>query len=729
MRKPYETLTLPGSHVTISKSLISLTGEIISRIFVKEETGFAICRFLPAGEKEPVTVLGTLGEISEGLWLTIEGEWETNQKYGDQLRISHFRVTDPKSREGMIRFLSSSLIRGIGPSTAEKIVNAFGDTTFSILDKKPHRLQEISGIGPRKAEKIIDTWKTHRHLSQAMVYLQGYGVGPATAHRIIKRYKEETVEIISNDPYRLAEDVWGIGFRTADRIALSMGVLPDSPKRIQEALVFTLSQSVMEGHTYLPQEILFTGCLSLLDPIHPDLDDHLQILVENQRLKIEEDRCYTLRMWHAEMSLTSQVQRIMRSHRPLAGITITHAGDISLSPEQQQAVESAFLGGITIITGGPGTGKTTLVKAIVEKAGAMGHGVVLSAPTGRAAKRLSEAAGMEAKTLHRLLEYDPRVSRFTRGLDNPLEGSFFITDEVSMVDLPLMNAFARAIPQGASLVLVGDVNQLPSVGPGTVLKSFIQSGRIPTFRLTTIYRQAAQSAIIRCSHQILTGEKIDHGKGILGDFFFIERDDPEEIAHLITHLVSERIPGTYGLHPLWEIQVLVPRHKGDLGTERFNRLLQGALNPKGQLFSCYSSEWRVGDKVLQTKNNYDVNVFNGDMGVIEAVDLEEGTITIRYDDRTLTRPLGDLTEMVPAYAISIHKSQGSEYPAVVIPLHTQHSIMLQRNLLYTAVTRARKLVVIVGSQKALRLAVSNNFQVVRNETLSSRLAQIPADSP
>jgi len=726
VKKPYEPLSLPGAGDPLFREGEPLTGEIAARIFHREETGFSIYRLRPFGTGEPVTVLGILGELAEGVWIVAEGSWEENKTFGRQFRVTSFSLTDPKSREGMVRFLSSSLIRGIGPSTAEKIVSTFGDRTFNILDTEPHRLREISGIGPSKAASIMETWRAHRHLSRAMVFLQGYGVGPATAHRIVRRYGARTVEAISEDPYRLAEEVWGIGFRTADRIALSIGLPPDAPRRIQEALHFTLTAAVQDGHTFLPRQELFDGCRALIAPLEPDLTEHLALLTESGRVKLEQDRCYTSRMWQTETGLATQVGRILRSTVTHAlPETVTTAGELLLSGEQQHAVMSAFKNGITVITGGPGTGKTTLIRAVVDMARGRGRPATLAAPTGRAAKRLSEACGMEAKTIHRLLEFDPKTGRFTRGLSSPLGGSLFIVDEVSMVDLPLMYAFFKAIPDGAAAVLVGDADQLPSVGPGAVLSSFISSGRIPTVRLSTVYRQAAESAIIRCSHEILRGEAVTHGKGTNGDFFFIEREDPEELAQLVVHLVSERIPRTYGLDPMTEIQVLVPRHKGELGTERFNTLLREALNPGGHPFTHFSTTWRVGDKVLQSKNNYDVNVFNGDLGVIEGVDTEEGEVRVRMDERSLVRPLADLSEMVPAYAISIHKSQGSEYPAVVIPLHTQHSIMLQRNLLYTAVTRARRLVVIVGSGRALRLAISNSFQVTRYETLSSRLASLP----
>ncbi len=703
------------------------SGELLSTVYTNEENGFSVHRFRVEDSKETITLVGILGNPQPGLTLTVTGRWEKNKRFGEQFRVRSFTPSDPRSQQGMVRFLSSGMIKGVGLSTAKKIVEAFKERTFHVLDEHPSQLTTVSGIGPKKASTIVESWTAHRHLSRSMAFLQGYGVGPRTAFHIVKRYGAQTQEILTVDPYRLAREIRGIGFNTADAIALSMGFAKDAPERIREALYFSLSKWEGEGHTYCDRHSLFSLCSKLLAPLKLDLSPYLALLAQETRVVIEGDRVYTARLHQAEAGTARELQRLLANpiqRKPLEKKAQLIVGEITLSREQTVAVYAAYFGQITIITGGPGTGKTTLIRALLELESKAHTQVALAAPTGRAAKRASQAAGCPAKTLHRLLEIDPRTRKFSRDHANPLKVDLLVVDEVSMVDLPLLYSLLKALPTGCRLVLVGDQHQLPSVGPGRVLQSLMESKTIPTFSLNTIYRQAAQSAIVRCSHELLHGTyPLSHGKGERGDLFFIKRDTPEAILKTTLHLVGERIPGSYGLDPFWEIQVLLPKHQGELGTLHFNTLLQETLNPKGAPFTSFGQEWRVGDKVLQTKNNYEHGIFNGDLGVITQRNEAQGTFTLTMDDRTLTRPLSELAELQLAYAISIHKSQGSEYPCVVLPLHTQHSIMLQRNLLYTAVTRARQVVVIVGSARALKLAISNSFMVTRNSFLPERLRQ------
>jgi exodeoxyribonuclease V alpha subunit len=724
----FNNITLPYSKPEGTRE--SVTGEVVTIIYFNEKNGFSVIKFLPNNQQNAMIVVGEVGQQPKGNWLQIEGVWEKSKKFGLQLKIQKWKTVQPQSTEGIIKFLGSGLIKGIGPSTAKRIVNKFGLKTLDILDKYPSRFKEIHGIGPAKSKTIMASWKEHREVSKIMVFLQGYGVPTGTAFRIYNKYKDDTISILTSNPYGIAGDIWGIGFKTADAIAFSMGISPDSIQRATAATLYALSKSKDDGHIFLPLDLLKEETKKIIYPVVPDFEIILDNLEKEKSIMVEENRIYLPKLFTMEKELAFSLIKLRNNPtRPLRlkkidfDKSIHDMEDIALEPEQIRAVKNALYEKITIITGGPGTGKTTLINAIAYLSKKLKLKLILTAPTGRAAKRLKESTNKDASTIHRLLEYQPQKNRFAKNRDNPLDVNILVVDELSMVDLPLMTLLMRAIPPSATLVLVGDKNQLPSVGPGAVLNDLLKSGQINSVELKTIFRQAQESTIVKCSHEINKGQQISPGKGRGGDLFFIERSDPEEIANLITKLVTQNIPSSYGFSPLTDIQVLTPKHKGILGTQNLNINLQNGINPQGERFTNQGRDWRVGDKILQLKNNYDLQIFNGDLGIIKGWNSQENEVTILFDENEIVRPVKELSEMVLAYSISIHKSQGSEYPVVVIPIHTQHNIMLQRNLIYTAITRAKKLVVIVGTSKALNIAISNNFQKVRYSWLSNRIQQ------
>lgn len=703
-------------------------GEIINVLFHNRENGFTV--FHLQTTEHTLTVVGNISEPQEGWWIRVRGVWEENTRWGMQLRIQEWEYASPAGKEGLIRFLGGGFVAGIGPSFAARIVEHFGERTLEIIEKTPQRLLEVPGIGRSRMNTIYESYKKYKHLSEVFVFLQSYGVGPATAHRIYERYHDESIRVLRETPYRMALEVDGIGFLTADRIARSMGVVEDSPGRLEAACLFSLQQAELDGHVYLPQEELKKRMNLLLQRDDFDLLPVLERLVQTHRCAIDDKRLYLPFFLHAERKTARNLAVLSRkkSRFPAARLAeldtfLSEVMDIQLEPQQQQAVRTALASGLTVVTGGPGTGKTTLVRAITTALNKAGFGVVLAAPTGRAARRLFEATDHPAQTLHRLLEFTPQTQRFNRNRHHPLETDWVIVDEMSMVDLPLMYALLEALPASASLCCVGDVDQLPSVGPGLVLRDMIDSGQLPVVRLQKIFRQAQGSMIVSAAHEINQGYFESQGKGVLGDLFFIERDDPQAVAQLVHEMATRRIPEKYGFDPMSEIQVLTPMHKGILGTEALNAQLQESLNPNGLPFFAAGRNWRVGDRILQLRNNYDSLVFNGEAGRIEAVDLRERKVWARFDERVFEWSIDQLSDCTLSYAISIHKSQGSEYPAVIVPVHTQHVVMLQRNLLYTAITRARRLVVIVGSKKALNIAIHNVRVTERYSYLRERIVE------
>ncbi len=714
---------------------VTLDGTIERVTFRSEDTGFTVARFMTAG-REPVTIVGELVGVNEGLPLRLRGQWVQDKKFGKQFKVATYQLKSPETLIGIERFLGSGLIPGIGPAMAKRLVEKFGAETLEVIDKNPARLTEVIGIGGKKAATIAEAFVGQRHVQDVMVFLRGHGVPAAFAARIVKKYGKDAINVVRANPYRLAHEVWGIGFRTADGIAMSLGIARDAPERLEAGLTHALETANEDGHMFLPDDELVQAAANLLGVPLESLPPRLGALEEKHRvvreLLGERGACSAL-PWAHEAEVTAAMRLAELARTPGRALSLDlhaaiHAFEsvtgLALAPQQRKAVEAALVDKVVVITGGPGVGKTTIVKAIVHLAKIVHRRVALSAPTGRAAKRLGEATVHEAMTIHRLLEYNPHEGGFARNRDNQLELDMLVIDEGSMVDAQLYRAVLDALPASAQLILVGDVDQLPSVGPGAVLADTIASEAATVIRLTEIFRQAAQSKIVVSAHAINHGEVPDlEASGETSDFYFINREDPEAARATIVELVSERIASRFGFDPITEVQVLAPMHRGDLGTAALNKALQDKLNPTRGGAEMIRGErtYRRGDKVMQLRNDYDKGVFNGDIGVLATVDAEAGTVSVDFDGRIALYERNELDQLVHAYAVSIHKSQGSEYPAVVLTLATQHYMMLQRSLLYTAVTRGKKLVVIVGSKRALGLAVRNADAKRRYTWLAERV--------
>ena len=677
-------------------------------------------RIKARGHRELITVVGHAATISAGEWVTASGEWVNDRTHGQQFRARFLKTTEPTSREGIEKYLGSGMIRGIGPVYAKKMVKAFGEKVFDIIEADPERLREIDGIGPVRAKRITDAWAEQKVVREIMVFLHSHGVGTARAVRIFKTYGADAVQVMSENPYRLARDIRGIGFKTADAIAMKLGIEKTAMIRVRAGISYALSEAMDEGHCGLPQEELGPLAVELLevdqDLVRTALDLELaegSVVAET----VGETSCVFLAGLHrAEQTIAGRLLCLAQGALPWPWIDpekalpwIETKTGLTLADSQKAAVRLALMSKVLVITGGPGVGKTTIVNSILRILSAKDVNLLLCAPTGRAAKRMSEATGFEAKTIHRLLEVDPKAGGFKRDGDNPLDCDLLVIDETSMVDVMLMQALLKAVPDHAALLIVGDIDQLPSVGPGQVLADVIASGAVPVVRLTEVFRQAAQSRIIVNAHRINQGSVPDLSKPAGdSDFYFVSADDPDTVVSRIIELVKTRIPRRFGLDPVRDIQVLCPMNRGGIGARSLNIELQAALNPAGERkVERFGWTFAPGDKVMQIENDYDKEVYNGDIGYIDDVDPDEGELVANFDGRAITYGFGELDTLVPAYAATIHKSQGSEYPAVVIPLMTQHYTMLQRNLLYTGVTRGKKLVVLVGQKKAVAIAVKN----------------------
>lgn len=703
---------------------VTLEGTLERVVFKGEDSGYTVARFTPTTGKVPVTVVGHLVEIQEGVPYTLHGVWVDDRKWGRQFKVSTFSQKVPKTALGIEKYLSSGMIPGIGPAYAKRIVATFGTETLDVIRDAPHRLTEVPGIGTARAKEIAEAIGAHRHVEEVMVFLRGSGVSDAFAARIVKRYGKDTIAIVKANPYRLAHEVWGIGFRSADAIAEKLGIARDAPERIEAGVLHALQTANEDGHMHLPDEELVAAAAELLGIAIEAIAPRLGALALAGRVMRETlgDRgaCTELvDAYEAESQAAALLAEIART--PARGMALdVHAAihafeavtGVTLATQQRRAVEAALVDKVVVITGGPGVGKTTIVKAIVHLAKLAHRRVALAAPTGRAAKRLQEATAHEAMTIHRLLEFQPQAGGFTKNREKPLDADMVIIDESSMVDARLFKSLVSAMRAGAQLCLVGDIDQLPSVGAGAVLGDTIDSGAATVIRLTEIFRQAAASKIVVNAHRINSGEMPDletPAGTSTSDFYFISRDDPGAARDTIVDLVADRIPSRFGFDPVTEVQVLVPMHRGELGTSALNHALQARLNPAGGKAELVRGErvFRAGDKVMQLRNDYDRNVFNGDIGVIATMNLDDGKVVVDFDGRTVVYERAELDQLVHAYAVSVHKSQGSEYPAVVIPLVTQHYMMLQRSLLYTGVTRGKKLVVLVGSKRAVGLAVRN----------------------
>ena len=695
-----------------------LAGLIERVTFHNSDNGFCVLRAKARGHRDLVTVIGHAAIIAAGEWMTASGEWVNDPTHGQQFQARFLRTSAPTSLDGIEKYLGSGMIRGIGPVYAKKLVHAFSEQVFDVIEAEPQRLREVTGIGQVRATRITDAWAEQKIVREIMVFLHSHGVGTARAVRIYKTYGADAVQVMTENPYRLARDIRGIGFKTADAIAMKLGVEKSALIRVRAGISYALTEAMDDGHCGLPTADLVPLAEALLEVGADRIRTALELELAEGTVVADtlgETACIFLAsLYRAEQAIAARLLALSRAPLPWDSIDadqalpwIEHRIGLELAPSQKTAVRLALASKVLVITGGPGVGKTTILNAVFRILAAKTVKRLLCAPTGRAAKRLSETTGQAATTIHRLLEVDPKAGGFKRNVEHPLDCDLLVVDETSMVDVLLMHALLKAVPGRAALLVVGDIDQLPSVGPGQILADIITSGAVPVVRLTEVFRQAAQSRIITSAHRINHGSLPDLGKPAGdSDFYFVPADDPDTAMRRIIDLVKTRIPQRFGLDPIRDIQVLCPMNRGGVGARSLNIALQRALNPAGERkVERFGWTFAPGDKVMQIENDYDKDVYNGDIGHIDDVDLEAAELTVSFDGRVVRYGVGELDTLVPAYAVTIHKSQGSEYPAVVIPVMTQHYTMLQRNLLYTGVTRGKKLVVLVGQKKAVAIAV------------------------
>jgi exodeoxyribonuclease V alpha subunit len=721
--------------------MAEIKGQIERVTYFNEENGYVIARLKAEGRTGLVTIVGSIPGLNPGEVLKLKGEWQNHPKYGQQFKIDAYESVIPATVAGIERYLSSGMIKGIGPVMAKRLVSTFGIETLNIIENATERLREVEGIGEKRVEMICNAWQSQKEIRGVMVFLQGHGVSPAYAVKIFKQYGNEAVPVVRENPYRLAEDVFGIGFITADKIAEKLGIAKESLVRARAGIQHILNQLSDEGHVYYPFDRLIEQSEKILKIDRGIILEALASAASDRRVVIEEmdifggegKAIYLIRFHVSEQGIARRMHDLLKSPRQLPLVDkeqILKAAEeqikIALSGQQRRAVHDSFDRKVMVITGGPGTGKTTIIKAIIAIQHRMGRKVMLAAPTGRAAKRMGEATGHEARTLHRLLEFSPRDGKFKKDEESPLDADTFIIDEASMVDTTLMYYLLKAIPLEASLILVGDVDQLPSVGAGSVLKDVIDSGVVPVVRLNEIFRQSRESMIIVNAHRINSGQMptTQGDRSHRADFHFIEIEEPEKALERIIGLCREKIPRRFGYRPVDDIQVLTPMHKGTVGAANLNIELQKELNPSKDEIMRGGRTFKKGDKVMQIRNNYDKDIYNGDIGRIIKIDREEQEVAVDFDGKFVSYDFSELDELVLAYATSVHKAQGSEYPCVVMPILIQHFILLQRNLLYTGITRGKKLVVLVGTKKALGMAVHNNKPQLRYTLLKERLQKM-----
>lgn len=706
---------------------------VVERItYQNPENGYSVMRVKVKGYDELVTLVGNLLEVPAGSVLLCEGDWKVDKRYGSQFVAQTWEEVMPATLYGIEKYLGSGLVKGIGPKFAQLIVSRFGLDTIEIIETDIKRLYEVPGIGQKRVEKIAESWEKQKDIKNVMLFLQGYGVSTAYAAKIYRQYGKVSIDTVKTNPYKLADDIWGIGFKTADTIASKMGYEKNDLRRLKSGVTYTLSHMAEEGNVYAEEEQLVKSAIELLDADEAPVRQAISEMLQSEDLIADAEAIYMPPFYYAEVGTANRLNKLLDC---VEGSLFNTIPDISVISKQTgidydevqaEAIRKAVSSKVMVLTGGPGTGKTTTTQGIIAALKAMGLRILLAAPTGRAAKRMSEATGMEAKTIHRLLEYNPKDG-YKRNDDNPLEGDALIVDECSMIDLLLMNNLMKAIPAGMRLVFVGDIDQLPSVGAGNVLRDIIDSKRIPVIRLTRIFRQAQESRIVMSAHAINKGVFPDTSNGKNTDFFFIQQEDPEQAVETIVKLVKERLPNAYK-RPTSDIQVLTPMQRGVVGAANLNMALQTVLNPGQVSLNRSGYSFRQGDRVMQLRNNYDKEVFNGDLGYIERVDMEDRTLFVCFDGRTVEYDVSELDELTLAYATTIHKSQGSEYPIVVMPVLMTHYVMLQRNLIYTGITRAKKICVLVGTKKALSFAIRNLSVLKRNTKLKERLNALECQS-
>ena len=800
----------------------TLQGILERIVYESPDTGYTVGRLSARDHAELVTVVGNLASINPGESLLLQGEWVDNAKYGRQFQIEKYETILPANVVGLRKYLGSGLIKGIGPKMAGLIVRKFGMDTMDVIENDPEKLARVPGIGRKRVQIIKEAWEAQREIKNVMLFLQSHDVSTAHAAKIYKTYENDAIPIVTEDPYRLADDIYGIGFVTADTIAQKLGMDKDAPQRVQAGIKYVLSQKADDGHVFQRRAELIEACQTMLEQESDAIAQGISVLVEKEEIinpgfadfsdsdeqigmdetpgdyeissqedsrqqsavsdqhedstspeNLFTDGCrqptadshsaiYLAPFYYAELGVANQFLRLLANQEQTPVLLppnttrfltqLENEMDLHFAPQQREAIFTAMTTRAMILTGGPGTGKTTTVVGMIRLFEAEDRRITLTAPTGRAAKRLSETTGREAKTIHRLLEFSPQNNGFKRNRQNPLDTDVVIVDETSMVDLVLMNRLMQAIRPTTTLILIGDTDQLPSVGAGNVLRELIDSRKIPVIQLTEIFRQAQESMIVTNAHRINKGDFPELTGNTDRNFFFMEEEDPEAITELICSLIADRLPRHYDYHPIDDIQLLCPMRRGMLGTESFNKRLQEVLNPeytvspvshpleksrfgvqtyrqvprRGEVPSPVSRTaggFRVGDKVMQVRNNYDYDVFNGDIGRVVAIEHLDKKVYIQFSDKQVAYDTADLGELVLAYATTVHKAQGSEYPVVVIPLHTQHYLMLQRNLLYTGITRAKERVVIVGTKRAIGICIRNNQVMERNSYLAERLQE------
>lgn len=707
---------------------VTLEGVVERIVFESTDTGFFVARLQEKGKPDLTTFVGNLMAISAGETVRLTGRWVDDKKFGPQLKVNSYQTILPSSVEGIEKYLGSGLIAGIGPHFAKKLVDKFGAETLRVIDEEPGKLRKVPGIGEKRARQIREAWSKQKALQSIMVFLQGHGISAGQAVKIYKQYGDAAVAVLRENPYRLASDVTGIAFKSADAIARRLGIEINAPVRLQAGMLHILQQAASDGHVCLPVGELFPASAELLDVGEDILEPALAMLAQQTRVVREDDWVFRAPLHAAECGVADRLKHLHAA--PGEDLDIRNVDNalryaekkqgVTLSEEQRDAVRMALDAKVMVITGGPGTGKTTVIRSILAILEKKSVSYYLAAPTGRAAKRMEEATGRQARTIHRLLEFSPQQEgQFARNEYEPLHTELVVIDEASMIDTYLMHSLLKAMPPQARLILVGDVDQLPSVGPGSVLMDIIASNVVPTVRLAVVFRQAAESGIVTNAHRINTGQQPQFNER---DFFFIHRDDPEQARETIVELVCHRMPRKFNLDPRRDIQVLAPMHRGDAGVSKLNEALQHALNPHGA--PVPRKGLRVGDKVMQLRNNYELDVFNGDVGAILRMDEDDRALEVDFEGRPVVYDFDDLDDLGLAYAATVHKAQGSEYPAVVLALLPQHYMMLQRNVLYTAITRAKHITVIVGAEKAVARAVHNSQTARRHTRLTDRLRNL-----